>query len=280
MRFSFTIFLCLVSLFSFAQVNSGVQLYESGIHAFNQKEYKAADSLFTASLNIQPHAKTYYNLAVTKLQLNDSCGFCFNLRKASDYKDMHAGRLYEAKCFNEPHTIVYLNEMDENVVCHQIIRSDKCESNKLFDYFVKYLDKDSTARFSIAEFDKVVLRSDTLFTPEYTIPNFNFDDLIYTTCEEMPHFPGGEQALFKFVQSNVKYPHDALESGVQGRVYVTFVVTNTGAIKDVCILRSLSDSIDKEAVRVVNLMPRWSPAKQSGKPVSVQYNLPVNFTVK
>ena len=97
----------------------------------------------------------------------------------------------------------------------------------------------------------------------------------------MPEFPGGQQALFKFLSENVKYPVIAQENGIQGRVICQFVVNRDGSIVDVEVVRSAGDaSLDKEAVRVIKSMPKWKPGKQRGKAVRVKYTLPVNFKLQ
>lgn len=97
----------------------------------------------------------------------------------------------------------------------------------------------------------------------------------------MPEFPGGEGALFAYLSRTVKYPIIAQENGIQGRVIVRFVVAKDGKIEDVQIARSGGDpSLDKEAMRVIKSMPKWIPGKQRGKPVRVQYHVPVNFRLQ
>lgn len=103
---------------------------------------------------------------------------------------------------------------------------------------------------------------------------------IFTVVESMPRFPGGEAELYKYLSKNIVYPTMAQESGVQGRVYVTFVVEVDGSITDIKILRGIGGGCDEEAVRVVRSMPRWNPGKQRGQPVRVQYNLPVRFVLQ
>jgi protein TonB len=103
---------------------------------------------------------------------------------------------------------------------------------------------------------------------------------IFTIVEEMPSFPGGDTKLFEFLQKNIKYPPIARENGIQGRVYVTFVVDKEGKIKDAKVIRGIGGGCDEEALRVVRAMPEWKIGKQNGRPVAVQYNLPINFTLK
>jgi protein TonB len=106
------------------------------------------------------------------------------------------------------------------------------------------------------------------------------EEQIFTIVEEMPSFPGGEAALMKFLGNNIKYPAIAKDAGIQGTVFVTFVVDEDGNVKDVKVLRSIGGGCDEEAIRVVQSMPKWKPGKQRGKAVKVQYNLPIRFTLK
>ena len=93
----------------------------------------------------------------------------------------------------------------------------------------------------------------------------------------MPSFPGGISGLMTYLNQNIRYPAEAQEICVQGRVVVRFVVEKDGHISDVTVLRSVEPSLDKEAVRVVKNMPRWTPGKQGGKPVRVRFTVPVSF---
>jgi len=106
------------------------------------------------------------------------------------------------------------------------------------------------------------------------------DQVVFQVVEKMPSFPGGDAALFKFLGDNVKYPVIAQENGVQGRVICQFVVNKDGSIVDVEVVRSVDPSLDKEAIRVIKSMPKWSPGQQRGKPVRVKYTLPVNFKLQ
>ena len=107
------------------------------------------------------------------------------------------------------------------------------------------------------------------------------EEVVFVVVESMPEFPGGQQALFKYLSENVKYPVIAQENGIQGRVICQFVVNRDGSIVDVEVVRSGGDaSLDKEAVRVIKSMPKWKPGKQRGKAVRVKYTLPVNFKLQ
>ncbi|MCU4177777.1 energy transducer TonB [Carboxylicivirga sp. N1Y90] len=106
------------------------------------------------------------------------------------------------------------------------------------------------------------------------------DAPVFFIVEEMPEFPGGEAELRKFIATSVKYPVIAQENGIQGRVYVSFVVNTKGKVTDVKIARGVDPNLDKEAIRVVNSMPAWKPGKQRGKAVKVSYTVPINFVLQ
>ena len=103
---------------------------------------------------------------------------------------------------------------------------------------------------------------------------------IFTVVEQMPLFPGGDAALMGYLRDNIHYPTVAAENGVQGRVVVGFVVERDGSITDVNVLRSVDPSLDREAMRVVKSMPRWTPGKQNGSAVRVKYQVPVTFRLQ
>ena len=103
---------------------------------------------------------------------------------------------------------------------------------------------------------------------------------VFDVVEQMPQFPGGQQALFEYLSKNIKYPVIAEENGVQGRVIVTFVVERDGSITDVKVVKSVDPSLDKEAQRVVKAMPHWIPGKQNGPAVRVKYTVPVTFRLQ
>ena len=100
---------------------------------------------------------------------------------------------------------------------------------------------------------------------------------VYDVVEQMPSFPGGQQAMMKFMKNNIRYPEALKKNKVQGMVLVQFVVDQTGRITDPVVKRSVEPSLDAEALRVVRAMPKWNPGKQNGKPVNVRYTLPVSF---
>ena len=108
----------------------------------------------------------------------------------------------------------------------------------------------------------------------------NADGEVVSVVEDDPEFPGGVEALYKYLAENIKYPVLAKEKGTQGRVYVAFVVEKDGSVSNAKVLRGVSEEVDAEALRVINAMPKWKPGMQKGVPVRVQYNIPIIFKLQ
>lgn len=103
------------------------------------------------------------------------------------------------------------------------------------------------------------------------------NNMLFSVVEVMPQYPGGQIAMMKYIMENMKYPKQAMKEGIQGRVAVSFIVEKDGSISNVRPIHSVHTLLDKEAVRVVKSMPKWSPGKQNGKPVRVQLIVPIMF---
>jgi len=103
---------------------------------------------------------------------------------------------------------------------------------------------------------------------------------VFSVVEEQPEFPGGTEEMFKFLGDNIKYPESAAKANVEGRVFLSFVVTETGETKDITVLKGIGYGCDAEAIRVLSKFPKWKPGKQSGQAVNVKYNLPINFELE
>ena len=105
-------------------------------------------------------------------------------------------------------------------------------------------------------------------------------DQVFQVVEVNPEFPGGMEALIKYLSENIKYPEQAKKDKTQGKVYISFVVEKDGSVADAKVLRGIGGGCDEEALRVVNAMPKWTPGKQRNTPVRVQFNLPVAFKLQ
>lgn len=115
------------------------------------------------------------------------------------------------------------------------------------------------------------------YEPVVTEPEVVDEDIIHVRAEVQPAFPGGQAAMMKFLRDNIKYPSVCAETGIQGRVIVSFVVNKDGSIEQVEVLSGVHERLDAEAVRVVKLMPTWTPGQMQGHAVRTKFNLPVTF---
>ena len=102
----------------------------------------------------------------------------------------------------------------------------------------------------------------------------------YDVVEQMPCFPGGQGKLVEFIEENMQYPKECAEKGIYGRVIVAFVVERDGQLSNIRVVKSVHRALDKEALRIVKLMPRWIPGEQNGVTVRVKYIIPIRFSVK
>lgn len=103
------------------------------------------------------------------------------------------------------------------------------------------------------------------------------EDEIFVFVEEMPSYPGGEEALYKYLYSNIQYPDMARDNNITGTVVIRFVVEKDGSVTKAVVAREIGGGCGKEALRVVNTLPKWKPGKQSGRPVRTEFTLPVQF---
>ncbi|MCD8042608.1 MAG: energy transducer TonB [Tannerellaceae bacterium] len=102
-------------------------------------------------------------------------------------------------------------------------------------------------------------------------------ETVFTAVDQMPRFPGGEDELMKFINTNIVYPASAKETEIQGRVVVNFIVEKDGTLSNFKVVRSVSEDLDNEAINVLKKMPAWNPGEQSGKKVRVKYTMPIVF---
>ena len=146
---------------------------------------------------------------------------------------------------------------------------------------LEIMDNDSQVEEStIQASDDTQAAVEVKYTPVEVEEEEVEEQQIFQVVEEMPEFPGGMGECMKFLGKNIKYPTISQENGVQGRVIVQFVVNRDGSIVDAKVMRGVDPYLDKEALRVVGLMPKWAPGKQRGKAVRSQFILPVMFRLQ
>ena len=253
-------FMILVTVIAYCQSKTAKKNYEKGTKAIESEKYDEGIRLLTLCIDEFPTANAYYNRAAAYYQLGDTCGFCNDLKKASDLNDFEAQKLYIEKC---PSRITIRKAPDsmksQNLKVKEIqVIYSKCNS----DSIVTYIYEKPKGEISTSE----TYKSDT--SPVYTI------------VEEMPSFVGGEKERNRFLAENIIYPLTAKNAQIQGNVYVQFIIDEKGYVTDVKVLKGIGGGCDEEAARVISIMPKWNPGKQNGKPVRVLFNTPIYFWLK
>lgn len=141
-------------------------------------------------------------------------------------------------------------------------------------------DKADVEQTAIASTEDTGEKVEVKYVPVVVEEEEPEEQTIFEVVENMPEFPGGNAALMQFLSKNIKYPTIAQENGTQGRVIVQFVVNKDGSVVDPVVVRSVDPYLDKEALRVIGQMPKWTPGKQRGKAVRVKYTVPVMFRLQ
>jgi len=255
-NFLFTAFI-LFSITLFGQTKNSDQNFNLGVAAFQAGNYEKALTYFTASLNEVRSTNCMVNRAITYYYLGDTCKFCSDLNMAYRFGDTTAAKLFKENCgaskivYDIPESIKSAYQLAEYIE----ITYHKCDDDSTAILFFK--DKGQTMSEDISS---------------------SYAD-VYTIVEVMPEFPGGENERNRFLAQNIIYPNLAAENGIEGTVYVSFVVDKAGDIRNVKILRGIGGGCDEEAVRVVKRMPKWKPGTQNGKPVNVLFNMPIYYVL-
>jgi TonB family protein len=281
MFFRFIVILVIIPLgVARGQVNfdQADKYYQKGMKMLNAKKYREADSLLSLSASYVQTTSTMYNLALAKYHLGDHCGYCINMGKAADMHAENAKQLYETNCIKKD-TIFYSNAQHPDSGFYSVIYIPECDSTREQIFYIKSRLNGEVTSFGMK--DNILCKGGT---KDYSKVFPALDEIIpgniiLTGVQEMPMFRGGDEERVKFIASNLQYPKGAYNKGIQGTVYLTFVVDVDGSITDVKVLRGIESSLDEEAVRLVSIMPKWSPGKVGNIPVRVQFNMPIRFII-
>jgi len=273
----------LVSLIFFASIVYGQiknpkaqAFFTNGVEQYESDNYKTADSLFNLSLNIEPSSGAYFYLAISKKKQNDSCGYCENLNKSALQGDKNSYRVYATDCIKKD-SVTYKDISNSDILYYSTTWTTTCLSKKEQFFSKKYLRKGTTTTFSLVDNDSI---KNTFYNSTFPdIEKIPTENIVYLMVNEMPQYPGGDTKRINFLARNIKYPKNAMKKGIQGTVFVTFILDETGSVTNAEILKGIGGGCDEEAIRLVKLMPRWKPAKDNGKPVRFRFNMPLRFTL-
>lgn len=236
---------CLTSAYSFAQEKEAKKNYKKGNHYFDAKDYLNAVKYYTSSINQFHTANAYLKRAKSYLELSDSCNYCRDIHMAHLFGDTEAGKLYNKSCImndtirSAPDSI----RKEYPGYSYTLISQEKCSGEKTTGYY-----------------------------------NTNHEN-IQSIYVKMPEYRGGDEARMLLLRNVLSYPPHARNKGIQGTVYISFIIEANGTISHVKILKGISEELDEEAIRVANMMPPWIPGRQKGKAIRVQFNMPIRFTL-
>ena len=193
-----------------------------------------------------------------------------------DYNEFGLSKTVFSRFDNSPIVTSYIYN-DEGLLLEEKTEGESLSHNTKYKYtqFDDYGNWTERIATNSKSGEEVQTRIITYFSE-----NNNTEEPVFTAVEQMPQFPGGEGELMNYISNNIKYPPMAMENNIQGRVVVQFVVTKTGKIGEVKVVRSKDPDLDKEAVRVVKSLPNFIPGKMNGQAVNVWYTLPITFNIK
>lgn len=253
----------LLSAIAYSQVGRTEQNLQKGKKAFKAKKYQEALAYLSISIGENSTTTAYYYRSMTYASLGDSCNSCRDLKKAALFNDKEFRKLFEQQCTNTTfvQTIPAAIKLNYPDVTRLKIVHSKCDSDSVV--------------YGITGQEPTTTKIKITFTENGSIDTT--DHNIYTIVEEMPSFPGGEKARDRFLAENINYPTKASKAGIQGTIYLQFVIDRNGSVKDVKVLRGIGGGCDEEAIRVIEMMPKWIPGKQNGKTVNVKFDMPIYF---
>lgn len=260
------IFLLLVAPnFFISQNNPANAFYEAAGKALAAKEYFKADSLYTLSLQLEPHPDAFFNRAACRLIINNKKGYCEDLACAAAMKDNESTELFCKECGTRDTLLPHQGDYAKKFT--------NCKYNISFNSscFVSPLIGGYGANTRLVGFGwsksvrTYVLKQDSL-----------------AAGETMAEFPGGISALYGYLTRSINFPPEAIEMGISGKVYLKFVVNEFGFIEHITLEKGIKDcfACDKEALRVLANMPRWIPAKLSGTNVNAYMTFPIVFKIR
>jgi TonB family protein len=251
---------------------------DNGIRRYKKKEYEKAALFLKESIKNYPQQKAYYYLALTALALNDTCEYCDNINYGGWAVGENASKLYDSLCFKRK-IINYNNGSSPARIYFSELATQICTKKTYQTFYIKNVKNGLTSSFGMVNYDSVASRDIDFFVKHPELMDISSDKLLFLVVEEMPEYPGGDKARINFLVAQLRYPQVAKESGIQGTVYVSFIVESDGSVSNVRVLMGVGGGLDEESVRVVKLMPKWIPGKCDGTPVRVQFNMPIRFTL-
>lgn len=251
-----------------AQNISYNSLMKKAKKAYVKKDYKNAESYYFSALEIYPSSETYEQLSRISFNLGDTCEFCSRAYDAIGFGNKEIIENYAKICKD---TIKFADSLDCHFFCE---KSRDCQRNYYQHFYIKNRDTVITSFYIIDTNYNVIMKS----FDKFPSLNTSLNNFVFLKTDTYPKF-ASEDNGWGFIKNKLIYPSSAKERGVQGTVFITFIIDEDGNIQNIKLLHGVDKALDDEALRVVKFMPKWIPGRYNSHPVKVQYNLPIRFVL-
>ncbi len=239
-------------------ISRSIGLSKQGAEFIKMKNYKLAERYLTLSINLNPIRDSYYNRAIARINQENFIGFCEDLKSASGLGDEEAVKLLQEKCYKSD--TLYFNQ--DSMICKKDEHSYSMyyRKSKFSDYkFIMYRNNKDSIKLA------------------YTDEN---NERIYSHVDTFPKMGTEKNEFYNFLAKNIRYPPLMKEKGIQGTVYVSFIVETDGSISDIDIIESPDEMLSEEVLRLLKQMPTWKPAIYRGIPIKFELVLPIRFSLR
>lgn len=280
-------------LFKFSPYESESKYIELGNKNMNLEDYSEAIKEFTKALSVnENNYHTYMNLGYCKINLHDYSGAINDYSKAIELSSHIVSyvekedkeKAFDTSCFNRAFCRYQLGDIKGTLGDLDLIKSTSFSSEEIVaDLRSRALLKLASHNIKLNSSDSNENKETNGGAKETTVgENSSFEleeDEVFMVAEEMPEFPGGRNALNSYIAKSVVYPAVSKEKGIQGKVFVSFVINKSGSVANAKVVRGVDYNLDAEALRVVSSLPKWKPGKSNGVPVRVSETVSVLFSL-
>jgi TonB family protein len=228
-----------------AQAKEANKNFIKGNQYYAEKEYEKAVEFYSLSIKQLPAPNAYLGRASVYLKLSDTCNYCKDIYMVYVHGEKKAEKIYKSICVTSDTIRSTEDSIKEEYpgYSYTIKETERCNTNSMIDYF------DANNKF------------------------------ITSIYEKLPVFPGGEMAQIQFLGKNIEYPQFAKEYGIQGTVYVSFIIEKNGDVSNIRLIKGIGGGCNEESLRVVGLMPKWKPVTRKGIPIRAKMSMPIRYTL-
>jgi hypothetical protein len=252
---------------------------DRGVGMYELKKYPEAEKLLEKSIKIYPQFKGYYYLALTQLQMKDTCQGCNNFLIASYDANAKIIAQYDTLCFKH-RRICYIEDTAAPYSYYTEFIADRCTLKTHQNMFMKNRETGEISTFKILGYDSVATSAEDFFIKHPDFKNIKSNKILFTKVKSMPEYPGGENSLAKLIYKNVKLPSSVnYKKKNNCTISVSVTVDTDGSFSDIKVLNTIEGLSCEDIVKALQLMTDWSPGKIGNTPVVVQITKPIRLSM-